>query len=185
MQRFTFKRVVSLHGIVIRPIIIRSTTWYNWYFWDAKGLMLSELAMKQRTEGCVLKSHRYPGIFKKFFVTNETECSSPVSPFPGQFSPVHVHRTYCLNFIYDWVHQAAYFYSSIKMSPVVINRTISSVISHLCPFHIPLTSLLYFTSARWSHITIFLRSEGVGLGNFFPFCTIHNLDLWKSHLTCG
>jgi hypothetical protein len=99
-----------------------------------------------------------------------------------------IYRTYCLSFICDWVYQAAYFDSSIKRSPIVINRTVSLVISHLCPFQIPLTSLLYFTPARWSHIKIFLRNEGlewVGLGNFFSFCTKHNLDLCNMLLICG
>jgi hypothetical protein len=72
--------------------------------------------------------------------------------------------------------------------PNVINCKFSSVVNHLCPFQIPLTILLYFTLARRSHIKIFLRKEGlewVGLGNFFSFCTKHNLDLWNMHLTCG
>jgi len=123
--------------------------------------MLSELAMKQRTEGCFLKSHGCLGIFKKFFVTKEAEVSSPASPFPGQFSPVHVYRSYCLSFICDWVYQAAYFDSSVKRSAIVINGTVPSVISHLCPFQISLTSLLHFTAARWSHIKIFSRNEGL------------------------
>jgi hypothetical protein len=56
--------------------------------------MLSELAMKQRTEWCVLKSHRYPGIFKKFFVTKEAEGRRQHHRFLG--SSIHLTSAYLI-----------------------------------------------------------------------------------------